>query len=94
MDQIPPSDEHEAHRAKNSLKVVPFRKLAPSSEKEFDNTGKLSALRDQLVSRRRSIIIAAAEANTIPSYSSIRQIAEIQIAIAAIEAVEDEYISP
>lgn len=94
MDQIPPSDEHEAHRAKNALKVVPFRKLAPSSEEEFDNTGKLSALRDQLVSRRRSIIIAAAEANTIPSHSSIRQIAEIQIAIAAIEAVEDEYISP
>ncbi|WP_457105895.1 hypothetical protein [Methylobacterium sp. P5_C11] len=93
MDKILSPDEHEAREAENSSTVVPFHRLASLVQVEFCNTDKLSELHDLLAARRRSIIVAAATSKTIPSRSSIRQIAEIQIAIAAIESVEDEDIS-
>lgn len=94
MDQIPSSDVREARRTENGLKVVPFRDLASLVEIKLSKADKLSELRDQLLTRRRSIVTAAAEMSTTPSHSAIRQIAEIQIAIAAIESVQDEDTLP
>lgn len=94
MDQILSSKEREARRIRDAIKLVPFRDLVSPSEPKLSSSNKLSVLRDQLLSRRRSIIIAAAETNTTPSHSAIRQIAEIQIAIEAIESVQDEDGAP
>ncbi|MFK5600555.1 hypothetical protein ACFZ8E_26725 [Methylobacterium sp. HMF5984] len=51
---------------------------------------KLEALLDRLKTHQRSLILAAAEYDTLPAASVLRQIAELENAIAAVEAVADE----
>ncbi|TXM94078.1 hypothetical protein [Methylobacterium sp. WL116] len=51
---------------------------------------KLEALLDRLKAHQRAMILAAAEHDTLPAASVLRQIAELENAIAAVEAVADE----
>lgn len=51
---------------------------------------KLEALLDRLKSRQRDLILQAAEHDTMPADSTLRRIAELENAIAAVEAVLDE----
>ena len=51
---------------------------------------KLDALLDRLKAHQRAMILAAAEHDTLPAASVLRQLAELENAIAAVEAVTDE----
>ena len=51
---------------------------------------KLEALLDRLKVRQRDLIMEAAQYDTLPAGSVLRQIAELENAIAAVEAVADE----
>lgn len=51
---------------------------------------KLTALLDRLKARQRDLILAAAEIDALPAASVLRQISELENAIAAVEAVADE----
>lgn len=51
---------------------------------------KLEALLTRLQDRQRELILAAAEQDALPAASVLRQIAELENAIAAVEAVADE----
>ncbi|MCJ2074118.1 hypothetical protein MKK68_00375 [Methylobacterium sp. E-016] len=51
---------------------------------------KLDALLDRLKAHQRAMILAATEHDTLPAASVLRQIAELENAIAAVEAVADE----
>ncbi|TXN38894.1 hypothetical protein FV232_26875 [Methylobacterium sp. WL30] len=51
---------------------------------------KLDALLDRLKAHQRVMILAAAEHDTLPAASVLKRIAELENAIAAVEAVADE----
>lgn len=51
---------------------------------------KLEALRSRLLSAQRELIKAAAEAGTIPSDNMLRKIADMEVAVGAIETMLDE----
>ncbi|MDP4026816.1 hypothetical protein Q8W71_29865 [Methylobacterium sp. NEAU 140] len=53
-------------------------------------TDKLTALLNRLKGRQRDLILEAAQVDALPAHSTIRQIAELENAIAAVEAVADE----
>lgn len=48
---------------------------------------KLEALRARLVQAQRSLILAAAETDAIPSDNALRKIADLEVAIGAVESV-------
>lgn len=48
---------------------------------------KLKALRDRLLSAQRELLNAAAEADIIPSDNTLRKIADLEVAIGAVEAM-------
>ncbi|MCJ2127380.1 hypothetical protein [Methylobacterium sp. E-045] len=50
----------------------------------------LEALLDRLKDRQRKLILAAAEHDTMPADSVLKRIAELENAIAAVEAVAGE----
>lgn len=51
---------------------------------------KLIALRKRLVEAQRGLIMQAANADTIPSFNALRQIADLESAILATETMIDE----
>ena len=51
---------------------------------------KLDALLDRLKTRQRDLIMEAAQYDTMPADSTLKRIAELENAIAAVEAVADE----
>ena len=52
---------------------------------------KLKALRARLLTVQRELITVAAKAGTIPSDNSLRKIADLEIAIGAVETmIEDQ----
>ncbi|MCJ2075652.1 hypothetical protein MKK68_08300 [Methylobacterium sp. E-016] len=51
---------------------------------------KLDALLDRLKYRQRDLIMEAAQYDTMPADSTLKQIVELENAIAAVEAVADE----
>jgi uncharacterized coiled-coil protein SlyX len=51
---------------------------------------KLDALLDRLKARQRDLILQAAEHDTMPADSVLKRIAELENAIAAVEAVAEE----
>lgn len=51
---------------------------------------KLNALLDRLKSHQRNLILAMAEHDGMPAGSDMRQVAELENVIAAVEAVADE----
>ena len=51
---------------------------------------KLDALLDRLKDRQRDLIMEAAQYDTMPADSTLRRIAELENAIAAVEAVANE----
>ena len=51
---------------------------------------KLDALLERLKARQRDLIMQAAEYDTMPADSTLKRIAELENAIAAVEAVADE----
>lgn len=51
---------------------------------------KLAALLDRLKAHQRMLILAAAETDAMPAGSVLRQIAELENVIAAVEAVAGE----
>jgi len=53
-------------------------------------TSRLEALRAQLLSAQRELIIAAAESGAVPSNNTLRKIADIEVAIGAIETLIDD----
>jgi hypothetical protein len=53
-------------------------------------TERLNALRARLLAARREILIAAANAGTIPSDNALRKIADLEVTIGAVETMIDE----
>ncbi|MDF2621315.1 MAG: hypothetical protein K0S00_3974 [Xanthobacteraceae bacterium] len=53
-------------------------------------TAKLNALRARLLAAQREILIAAANAGTIPSDNALRKIADLEVTIGAVETMIDE----
>jgi hypothetical protein len=51
---------------------------------------KLNALLDRLKAHQRGLILAMAEHDGMPANSALRQVAELENVIAAVEAVADE----
>ncbi|KOX59205.1 hypothetical protein ADL19_05750 [Streptomyces purpurogeneiscleroticus] len=51
---------------------------------------KLNALHDRLKLLQRELILAMAELEGMPARSALRQVAELENVIAAVEAVADE----
>ncbi|MGH1573888.1 hypothetical protein ACRAWG_28670 [Methylobacterium sp. P31] len=51
---------------------------------------KLAALLDRLKARQRDLILAMAEHDGMPAGSALRQVAELENVIAAVEASADE----
>lgn len=51
---------------------------------------KLTALLDRLKARQRDLVLEAAEQDHLPAGSVLRQIAELENVIAAVEAVAAE----
>lgn len=51
---------------------------------------KLVALLERLKAHQRALILAMAEHDGLPAQSAIRQVAELENVIAAVEAVADE----
>ncbi|MCJ2010553.1 hypothetical protein MKK70_14760 [Methylobacterium sp. E-041] len=51
---------------------------------------KLEALLDRLKARQRDLIMEAAQYDTMPADSTLKRIAELENAIAAVEAVAGE----
>lgn len=51
---------------------------------------KLAALLDRLKAHQRDLILAMAEHDGMPAGSALRQVAELENVIAAVEAVADE----
>lgn len=51
---------------------------------------KLAALLDRLKAHQRDLILAMAEHDGMPAGSALRQVAELENVIAAVEAVMDE----
>lgn len=68
---------------------VCFADSAPlQSRADIGNSmkNKLTALRTRLLDAQRKIIINAAEAGAAPSDNALRKIADLEVAIAAVEA--------
>jgi len=53
-------------------------------------TEKLNALRARLLAAQREILIAAANAGTIPSDNALRKIADLEVTIGAVETMIDD----
>ncbi|TCK31239.1 hypothetical protein EV667_1345 [Ancylobacter aquaticus] len=53
-------------------------------------TDKLQALRARLLTAQRTLIVAAAEAGATPPDNALRKIGDIEVALAAVEAMIDE----
>ncbi|MGH1575522.1 hypothetical protein ACRAWG_39015 (plasmid) [Methylobacterium sp. P31] len=53
---------------------------------------KLDALLDRLKAHQRTLILAMAEHCGLPAGSALRQVAELENVIAAVEAVADEEV--
>ncbi|MDP4023732.1 hypothetical protein Q8W71_13935 [Methylobacterium sp. NEAU 140] len=53
-------------------------------------TDTLDILLNRLKARQRDLILEAARVDALPAHSTIRQIAELENAIAAVEAVTAE----
>jgi hypothetical protein len=51
---------------------------------------KLVALRQKLLDAQRGLILQAAESETVPASGALRQIAELESAIVATEAILEE----
>ena len=51
---------------------------------------KLDALLERLKAQQRTLILAMAEHDGMPACSALRQVAELENVIAAVEAVADE----
>lgn len=51
---------------------------------------KLVALRKRLVDVQRGLLLQAAEAETVPTHSALRQIADLESAIVATETMIEE----
>ncbi|MCJ2117267.1 hypothetical protein MKK65_11965 [Methylobacterium sp. J-001] len=51
---------------------------------------KLNVLLDRLKAHQRDLILAMAEHDGMPAGSALRQVAELENVIAAVEAVADE----
>jgi len=51
---------------------------------------KLDALLERLKAHQRTLILAMAELDGLPASSALRQVAELENVIAAVEAVADE----
>jgi hypothetical protein len=51
---------------------------------------KLDALLERLKAHQRTLILAMAEHDGLPAGSALRQVAELENVIAAVEAVADE----
>jgi hypothetical protein len=47
---------------------------------------KLADLRDRLLATQKEVVYAAAEAGTVPSDNALRKLADLEVAIAAVEA--------
>lgn len=52
--------------------------------------GKLTQLRERLIAAQRSLIITAADSGSLPPDSAIRKIADMELAIGAIENLIEE----
>ncbi len=50
---------------------------------------KLTALRARLLRAQRELIVSAADAGTIPSDNALRKIADLEVAIGAVESMLD-----
>lgn len=48
-------------------------------------TAKLTALRARLLQAQRELIASAANADTVPSDNALRKIADLEVAIGAVE---------
>jgi hypothetical protein len=57
---------------------------------EIYMTSKLDALKKRLIDAQRALIIQAAESETLPSDNALRKIADLEVAIGAVEALTDE----
>lgn len=55
---------------------------------------KLNALLERLKAHQRTLILAMAEYDGLPAGSALRQVAELENVIAAVEAVADEETAP
>ena len=53
-------------------------------------TDKLNALLERLKAHQRTLILAMAEHDGLPAGSVLRQVAELENVIAAVEAMADE----
>lgn len=53
-------------------------------------TEKLETLRARLLDAQRTLIVAAAEAGAVPPDNALRKIGDIEVALAAVEAMIDE----
>jgi hypothetical protein len=51
---------------------------------------KLKALRDRLLSAQRELINAAADSGAMPSDNMLRKIADIEVAIGAVETIIED----
>jgi hypothetical protein len=51
---------------------------------------KLVVLRQKLLDAQRGLILQAAESETVPPYNALRQIADLESAIVATEAIIEE----
>ncbi|MGQ4273644.1 hypothetical protein [Terrihabitans sp. B22-R8] len=51
---------------------------------------QLTALQDRLMDAQRSLLLQAAEADMLPSDNALRKIADLELAIGAIEALVEE----
>ncbi|ADH90188.1 hypothetical protein Snov_2905 [Ancylobacter novellus DSM 506] len=53
-------------------------------------TSKLETLRSRLLAVQRELLAAAAEVNAVPSDKALQKIANLEIAIGAIESMIDD----
>lgn len=95
MKRLPPSAKQDTHPASDQLKVVPFRLASvPAPGSRIGKSDKLAALLDRLLTRQLELILAAAEFDMLPPHSVIRQIAELEKAIAAVANVMGDETTP
>ncbi|MDF2687404.1 MAG: hypothetical protein K0Q80_369 [Microvirga sp.] len=53
-------------------------------------TEKLNTLRARLLAAQRVLILAAADADTVPSDNALRKIADLEVTIGAVETMIDD----
>ncbi|MDP4027292.1 hypothetical protein Q8W71_32535 [Methylobacterium sp. NEAU 140] len=85
MKRIPPSVDLDAPPAPENQNVIPFRIISTSVRRSnVAMSDKLENLFNQLTSRQRNLIMAAAKNEKYTPHSVIRQIAELETAISAV----------